>query len=100
MAVTLDLDVPTRFAMSAWVSCPGWMTLASDEVFLGCRPNYYKKAMAGTNLVLFDLELSKVFPDSASVNRTLRVLRDAAGKSTQTSRHAIKSSAHRKRSAA
>lgn len=64
------------------------------------RGKYYHQAMAGTNLVLVDPELSKVFPDSASVNRALRVLCDAADKSTQPSRRSIKSSAHRKRSAA
>ncbi len=66
----------------------------------GMRGKYYKQAMAGTNLVLVDPELSKVFPDSASVNRALRFLCDAAGKSTQPSRRSVKGPAHRKRSAA
>lgn len=66
----------------------------------GVRGKYYKQAMAGTNLVVVDPELSKVFPDSASVNRALRILCDAAGKSTQPSRHSIKGPAHRKRSVA
>ncbi len=66
----------------------------------GVRGKYYKQAMAGTNLVLVDPELLKIFPDSASVNRALRVLCDAAGKSTQPSRRSIKGSANRKRSAA
>ena len=61
------------------------------------RGKYYKQAMAGTNLVLVDADLAKVFPDSASVNRALC---DAAGKSTQPLRRSIKKSAHRKRSAA
>lgn len=64
------------------------------------RGKYYKQAMAGTNLVLVDADLAKVFPDSASVNRALRALCDAAGKSTQPLRRSIKKSAHRKRSAA
>lgn len=64
------------------------------------RGKYYTQAMAGTNLVLVDPELLKIFPDSASVNRALRVLCDAAGKSTQPSRRSIKGSANRKRSAA
>jgi hypothetical protein len=64
------------------------------------RGKYYKQAMAGTNLVLVDPDLAKVFPDSASVNRALRILCDAADKSTQPSRRSIKKSAHRKRSAA
>ncbi|MDF0665906.1 MAG: hypothetical protein P0119_07495 [Nitrospira sp.] len=64
------------------------------------RGKYYKHAMAGTNLVLVDPDLAKVFPDSASVNRALRVLCNAAGKSTQPSRRSSKGSIHRKRSAA
>lgn len=66
----------------------------------GVRGKYYKQAMAGTNLVLVDPELAKVFPDSASVNQALRILCDAAGKSTQASRRSIKGSTNRKRSAA
>lgn len=66
----------------------------------GVRGIYYKQAMAGTNLVLVDPELSKVFPDSAFVNRALRVLCDAAAKSTRPSRRSLKGSAHGKRSAA
>ncbi|MDH5741169.1 MAG: hypothetical protein OEY77_12665, partial [Nitrospira sp.] len=64
------------------------------------RGKYYKQAMTGTNLVLVDPDLAKVFPDSASVNRALRVLCDAASKSTPSSRRPTKKSAHRKRSAA
>jgi hypothetical protein len=64
------------------------------------RGKYYKQAMAGTNLVLVDPELAKVFPDSASVNQALRILCDAAWKSTQASRRSIKGSTNRKRSAA
>lgn len=64
------------------------------------RGKYYKQAMTGTNLVLVDPDLAKVFPDSASVNRALRVLCDAASKSTPSSRRPAKKSAHRKRSAA
>jgi hypothetical protein len=66
----------------------------------GVKGKYYQQAMAGTNLVLVDPELAKTFPDSASVNRALRVLRDAAGKTTKSSRSPRKGSAHRKRSAA
>lgn len=45
----------------------------------GVRGKYYQQAQAGTNLVLVEPELAKVFPEAASVNRALRVLRDAAG---------------------
>jgi hypothetical protein len=42
------------------------------------RGKYYKRAMAGTNLVLIDPDLAEAFPDAESVNRALRVLLDAA----------------------
>jgi len=45
----------------------------------GVRAKYYRQAMAGTNIVLIDPELSTIFPDSESVNRALRILADAAG---------------------
>jgi hypothetical protein len=38
----------------------------------GVRGKYYRRATAGTNLVLIDPDLSKLFPDSDSVNRALR----------------------------
>lgn len=52
----------------------------------GVRGKYYEQAMAGTNLVLVDPELAKIFPDSASVNRALRILRDAASVAAKQSR--------------
>ena len=54
----------------------------------------------GTNLVLVDPELAKVFPDAASVNRALRVLRDAAGATAGQSRRSRRVPARRKRTAA
>ncbi len=44
----------------------------------GVRGKYYKRALAGSNLVLIEPELSKVFPDAESVNRALRLLADTA----------------------
>jgi len=44
----------------------------------GRRGKYYDRAIAGTNLVLIDSDLAKMFPDSAAVNRTLRVVAEAA----------------------
>jgi hypothetical protein len=46
----------------------------------GVRGKYYKRAVAGTNLVLIEPDLAKAFPDTASVNRALRALVNAAGK--------------------
>ncbi len=44
----------------------------------GVRGKYYRKATAGTNLVLIEPELTEVFPDTESVNRALRLLADTA----------------------
>lgn len=44
----------------------------------GVRGKYYRKAAAGTNLVLIEPELTEVFPDTESVNRALRLLADTA----------------------
>jgi hypothetical protein len=44
----------------------------------GVRGKYYRRAIAGTNLVLVEPDLLNVFPDSEAVNRALRVLADAA----------------------
>ncbi len=44
----------------------------------GVRGKYYRRATAGTNLILIDPDLMKVFPDSESVNRALRLLADTA----------------------
>lgn len=44
----------------------------------GVRGKYYRKAIAGTNLVLIEPELAKVFPNAESVNRALRLLAETA----------------------
>jgi hypothetical protein len=44
----------------------------------GVRGKYYRRATAGTNLVLLDPDLADLFPDSEAVNRALRVLAEAA----------------------
>ncbi|GEM_PF-226300 len=49
----------------------------------GVRGKYYKRAMAGTNLVLIEPDLAKAFPDADSVNRALRLLVDAASSATR-----------------
>ena len=48
----------------------------------GIRGKYYKRAMAGTNLVLIEPDLAKAFPDTDSVNRALRLLVDGANSAT------------------
>jgi hypothetical protein len=52
----------------------------------GVRGKYYKRAVAGTNLVLIEPDLTKAFPDTDSVNRALRTLLDAAGMATRPAR--------------
>ena len=52
----------------------------------GVRGKYYKKANAGTNLVLIEPELTEVFPDSESVNRALKLLFDTAVSATGKTR--------------
>lgn len=66
----------------------------------GVRGKYYRKATAGTNLVLIEPELTEVFPDTEAVNRALRLLADtaasAAGRKrgqTRTSNKQVKRSA-------
>jgi hypothetical protein len=52
----------------------------------GVRGKYYRRARAGTNLVLVEPELAQVFPDTESVNRALRLLANTAEAATQRSR--------------
>jgi hypothetical protein len=49
----------------------------------GVRGKYYREARAGTNLVLIDPDLARVFPDQESVNRALRLLMRTARASTR-----------------
>ncbi|MDH5429310.1 MAG: hypothetical protein OEZ57_16450 [Nitrospirota bacterium] len=51
----------------------------------GVRGKYFSKAKAGTNLVLIDPDLVKVFPDEESVNRALRLLLETASDATKSS---------------
>jgi hypothetical protein len=38
------------------------------------RGKYYRQAILGSNVILLEPELARVFPDSESVNRALRLL--------------------------
>ena len=44
----------------------------------GVRGKYYRRATAGTNLVLIEPDLVNMFPDSEAVNRALRALAEVA----------------------
>ena len=46
------------------------------------RGKYHHEAIAGTNLVLIEPDLAKLFPDSEAVNGALRVLADVARAAT------------------
>ena len=66
----------------------------------GVRGKYYRKATAGTNLVLIEPELTSLFPDTESVNRALRLLADTAASATGKTRRRSKTQDQRlKRSA-
>lgn len=42
------------------------------------KGKYFKKASAGTNLILLDPEIAKMFPTSESVNQALKMLHEIA----------------------
>jgi hypothetical protein len=65
----------------------------------GVRGKYYRKATAGTNLVLIDPELTEVFPDTESVNRALRLLANTATSATGKARRGKAPNKRLKRSA-
>jgi hypothetical protein len=44
----------------------------------GVRGKHHLAYRAGTNVILLDADIAKAFPDSASVNRALRLLLDLA----------------------
>jgi hypothetical protein len=48
----------------------------------GVRGKYYRQAVEESNLILIEPELARVFPDSESVNRALRLLLETAEAST------------------
>lgn len=54
------------------------------------RGKYYRKAKAGTNLVLIEPDLTIAFPDQESVNRALRLLVTTANATTRDSRKSRK----------
>jgi hypothetical protein len=58
----------------------------------GVRGKYYRRATAGTNLVLIEPDLANLFPDSEAVNRALRVLAEAAQAATASKRGRARSS--------
>ena len=52
----------------------------------GVRGKYFRRASAGTNLVLIEPDLASLFPNAQAVNRALRVLAEAAKSTTAPKR--------------
>jgi hypothetical protein len=48
----------------------------------GVRGKYVQRFAQGSNVVVLSPDVAEVFPDSESVNNALRMLVEAAGKST------------------
>ncbi len=65
----------------------------------GVRGKYYRQAIAGTNLVLIEPDLARVFQDAESVNRALRLLIDTAEAAAHPTRRRQGASAKRGRPA-
>ncbi len=55
-----------------------------DLIKSGVRGKYVQKYREGTNVVLIDPDLHKLFPDSEAVNRALPLSRRARGASSET----------------
>jgi hypothetical protein len=53
----------------------------------GLRGKYYRRATAGTNLVLIEPDLVNMFPDSEAVNRALRAFVEVAQTASAPKRH-------------
>jgi hypothetical protein len=54
----------------------------------GVRGKHHAAYQEGTNVVLLDADVAKAFPDSASVNRALRLLLEIAEKHLPSKRSA------------
>lgn len=52
----------------------------------GVRGKHHAAYREGTNVVLLDADVAKAFPDSASVNRALRLLLEVAEKQRSSKR--------------
>jgi len=52
----------------------------------GVRGKYFGRDTAGTNLVLIEPDLAKLFPDSESVNRALRLVAEGDKRATRSGR--------------
>lgn len=60
--------------------------LPSYDIRGGVRGKYFERYQQGTNVVLLEEDVATVFPDSASVNRALRLLMDLAKQTSSTTK--------------
>ena len=58
-----------------------------EDLGPGVRGKYFESYQKGTNLVLINPDVAKVFPTEAAVNEALRSLIDLAQKSTGLTTH-------------
>jgi hypothetical protein len=56
----------------------------------GVQGKYYRRAAAGTNLVLIDPDLASLFPNANAVNRALRVIADASQAAMASKRRRVR----------
>jgi predicted RNase H-like HicB family nuclease len=77
----IDLWITAARGVGRTVPKPdGSRTLTPEYDFSGgVRGKYFDRYQQGANLVLLEPDIAEAFPDSASVNRALRVLVDIAG---------------------
>lgn len=57
---------------------------AEYDIRGGVRGKYAEQYRQGTNLVLLDADVAAAFPDTAAVNRALRLLIEVARQQVQT----------------
>ena len=55
----------------------------SLDLSKGVAGKYYDRAIAARNIVILDADLLEAFPDSASVNAALRILKETAQRTTR-----------------
>ncbi len=60
--------------------------LPSYDIRGGVRGKYFERYQQGTNVVLLEDDVATAFPDSASVNRALRMLVDLARQTSSTTK--------------
>jgi hypothetical protein len=58
-----------------------------EDLGKGVRGKYFESYQKGSNLVLLNPDLAKVFPTEAAVNKALKSLIDVAQKSTGLTSH-------------